>query len=138
MSVRNGASKAKAHAAAGGDGLDRHQPMFDIANLNNSMVGLVRMQALGMRTMLAQQQEMLNFLRHRCDQDLRLINTIVEAQAPEGMVEAVADFYRTAAHDYSEETGRSVTSGTRAAAAAGEATIELAKSLAKPPGTHAA
>jgi hypothetical protein len=131
-------AKAKAHASGGGNGMDGHLSLFDMANLSSPMVGLVRMQAMGMRMVLNQQQEMLKFLRRRCEQDLRLIDTIVGAQETQGMVEAVADFYRTAARDYSAEIGRSAATGSSAAAAASEAAVELVKSIAEPSGAHAA
>jgi hypothetical protein len=138
MTVDRKPSKAKAHAAGGGNGMDGHLPMFDMANLSNPMTGLVRMQAMGMRMVLTQQQEMLKFLRRRCEQDLRFIDTIVGAQETQGMVEAVADFYQTAARDYSAEIGRSAATGSSAAAAASEAAVELAKSIAEPPVAHVA
>ncbi len=138
MTAKHDTAKAKTQASGRGNGADGHLPLFDLANMGNPMIGLVRMQALGMRTVLSQQQDMLKFLRHRCEQDLRLIDTIVGAQEPQGMVEAVADFYRAAARDYSAETERSAAAGSHAAAVVGEVTAELAKTFAETPATHSA
>lgn len=106
--------------------------MLPFANLPNSMVGFAHMQAMGMRMFLTQQQELLGFLGRRCEQDLRLLNDIVAAKEPQAMMDVLTDFYRSAAKDYADEMGRSVESAPRAAAAAGEATLEMAKVFAEP------
>lgn len=138
MTDNRHSKKTSATAASVNDGKPNQLPMFQMANLANPLVSLVHMQAMGMRTILTQQNEMMKFLQRRCDHDLQLLDTIVSAQEPQGMVELVADFYRTAARDYSSEMERSLENGPRVATAIGEAASELVKSAVEQTASPAA
>lgn len=115
---------------AGLSGAAGQSPATAPLNLPNPMVGFAHMQAMGLRMLLTQQNEILGFLGRRCEQDLRLLNDIVAASEPKAMMDALTDFYRNAAKDYAVKIGRSVENAPRVAAAAGEVTTELTRAFA--------
>lgn len=123
--------KSHSRSPIRGDGIDTSPSAFDLANLPNPMLGLAQMQALAFRMFLTRQREVLDFLSHRCAQDLRLVDQIMSAKETGAMSTVMTDFYRSAAADYSDELGRSVNNAPRAVAAAGEATIDLVKSISE-------
>jgi hypothetical protein len=129
-SAKHGA-KSHFRSHGRGNGVDTSLSAFDLANLPNPMLGLAQMQALAFRMFLTRQREVLDFLSRRCVQDLRLVDQIMSTRETGAMSTVMADFYRSAAADYSDELGRSVNSAPRAVAAAGEATLDLAKSISE-------
>jgi hypothetical protein len=131
--MTNAQHSTKSHAAGStrGNGLDRNYSI-DFASFPNPMFGLAQVQAVMARMFLTQQKEMLDFLSHRCSQNLQMANQIVAAKEPKVVSDIVNDFYRNAFREYSEEMGRAVDSGPRAVAAASEATRDLMKSHSEP------
>lgn len=129
MNPNQSSTQAHAQSRTRGNGKDDQPPAFDFANLPNPMLGFAHMQAMGLRMMLRQQHDMLGFLRRRCEQDLRLVDTIAAAREPRAMIKAVTDFYSTAARDYAGGIGSAADEAPRAAVAARDATVDVVRSL---------
>lgn len=122
--------KPRQASASAGSSENEAASAFD--KLGTPMLGWAHMQAMALRSILTQQHEYLEFMRRRCEHDLQLVNTIAKAREPQAIVEAMNDFYRTAAKDYVAEVGRTAETAPRAAVSVGEATVEMVKSFAEP------
>ncbi len=123
-------SKSHSAASAKGNGIDR-QHSVDIAGFNSPMLGLLQFQAVTARMLLMRQNEMLDFLSHRCAQDLQLVEQIVAAKAPDAVTGIIGNFYSNAFREYSQEMGRAVDSAPLSVAVAGEATRASEKRVAE-------
>lgn len=95
----------------------------------SAMVGLAHIQALGLKTMVNQQRELMTFLGRRYEQDLRLFDRIIAAKEPQAIVEAVSAFYQDAAKDYSTQLTRTIENAPHVAADTGEALAEAAQAF---------
>ena len=128
-----GKHSGKSHFRRGahGDGMDTSLSALDRATMPNPMIGFAQMQARAVRMFLSRQREVLDFLSRRCVQDLHLVDQIMTTKETGTMSNVMADFYRSAATDYTDELSRSVKSAPRAVAAAGEATMDLVKSISE-------
>jgi hypothetical protein len=130
--VKNSQHNSKSHSAAStrGDGLDR-QHSVDLGGFSNPMLGLLKFQAVMARMLLARQHELLDFLSHRCAQDLQLVDQIAAAKAPDALTGIIGDFYSSTVREYAEEMGRAVDSAPLSVTVAGDATRASAKRVAE-------
>lgn len=83
-------------------------------DLQKILLAVPHMQAAGMKAALAEQREMLSFVKHRCDQDLVLTEQLSEAEDVKSIYEALLRFYEAAATDYVAELSRVSRVGSRA------------------------
>lgn len=130
--MKSSQHNSKSHSATStkGDGLDREHSV-DRGGFSNPMLGLLQFQAVTARMLLMRQKELLNFLSHRCAQDLQLVDQIVAAKAPDALSGIIGNFYSNTLREYSDEMGRAVDSAPLSVAVAGEATRASARRVAE-------
>lgn len=67
------------------------------------IVLMTRLQASAFKAMLKWQIESLNFLRHRCEQDMRFVDELLQSPEPGEVMSACSCFMQNALDDYSKE-----------------------------------
>lgn len=105
-------------------------------DLQKMLLAVPHMQAAGLKAALAEQREMLSFVKHRCDQDLVLTEQLAEANDVKGIYEALLRFYEVAATDYVAELSRVSRVGSRAVRKAAEEIRQEAEPLAEQATAH--
>jgi hypothetical protein len=130
--VKSSQNNSKSHSAASakGDGIDR-QHSVDLAGFSNPMLGLWQFQAVTARMLLMRQNELLDFLSHRCAQDLQLVDQIAAVKAPDALTGIIGNFYSNTVREYYAEMGRAVDSAPLSVTLAGEATRASAKRVSE-------
>lgn len=108
-------------------------PQLVAGDIQKIFLAVPHMQAAGLRAALTEQQEILSFAKHRCDQELALAQQLVEAQDVKGIYDAFVRFYEGAAKDYVAELTRASRIGSRAATMASKEIRHEAEQLAKGP-----
>lgn len=89
---------------------------------------MTRLQAGAFKVMLKWQIESLNFLRHRCEQDMRFVDELLQSPEPGEMMSACSCFLQNALDDYSKEAVKAASySGKVATDAAREFRSEAEK-----------
>lgn len=71
-----------------------------------------RMQAGAYKAAMRYQIEMLTFLKHRLEQDLKFVDDVVDSDAFSDTFDVVSDFVQTAAAEYALEAGNIATIGS--------------------------
>ncbi|WEX08202.1 phasin family protein [Chelativorans sp. AA-79] len=69
-------------------------------------------QARAFKALMRYQIEALTFLRHRCEQDVQLVEDLAAGKAPIDAVDIVSAFMQKAAVDYTAEAGRMATASS--------------------------
>ncbi|QDZ01357.1 phasin family protein [Nitratireductor mangrovi] len=91
-------------------------PMFGQAQ--KLAVAGARLQAHGFKAMMRYQIEMLDFLKHRFEQDVKLVDDLVSSSEFNDAFDVCSDFFQNAAIEYSEEMGKVASIGSKLASEA--------------------
>lgn len=85
-------------------------PVF--ADGHRLMLAAARMQAQGFKAMMRYQIELLSFLKHRFEQDLKFVGDLASSSEFNDTFDVVADFMQNVTTDYAAETGKMATIGS--------------------------
>jgi hypothetical protein len=85
------------------------------ANSQKFMLAAGRIQAQAFRAAMSFQLEVLEFLKHRCEMHVKLVDRLGESEEPNDAVNAVTAFMQDAATDYVEEANKVITLGSKIA-----------------------
>ena len=85
------------------------------ANSQKFMLAAVRVQAQALRAAMSFQSEALEFLKHRYEMHVKLVDQLVESEEPDDAVDAFTAFMQDAATDYAEGANKVVTLGSKIA-----------------------
>jgi hypothetical protein len=80
------------------------------------MLTAARVQAQAAKAVLRYQIEMLDFVRHRCEQDIKLVDDLVKGDALDDAFDVYSSFLQQAASDYTDEAGKVAAIGSKLAA----------------------
>lgn len=80
-----------------------------------ALLALGRLQGHALKSMMSYQIEALSFLKHRCEEDVKLIDELNSSQEMDQAVHVCASFFQNALNDYSSETGKLANIGSRLA-----------------------
>jgi hypothetical protein len=75
-----------------------------------------RMQAEAYRALMRYQIEMLGFIKHRFEQDVKLVDDLAESKAFNDAFDVVTDFMQNAATQYAAEAGKVASLGSKLSA----------------------
>lgn len=81
----------------------------------NLMMAGVRLQAHAVKAALRYQIEMLSFLKHRCEQDLKLLDDLTGSDEFNDAFDVLASFWQNAATEYTNEAGKVAAIGSKVA-----------------------
>lgn len=84
-----------------------------LANGQKFFLATARLQAQAFRGAMRYQIEMLNFLRHRCEQDVKLVDDLVTSDEFNDAFDVVTDFMQNAATEYTSEVGKVASIGSK-------------------------
>ena len=79
------------------------------------MFSMARMQGHAMRAALQMQVEAMSFLKHRYEQDLKLVDDLTGSDGFSDAVNTYSQFLQETVTEYSDETGKIAEIGTRVA-----------------------
>jgi Phasin protein len=79
---------------------------------------MARMQGHAMRAALNMQIETLGFLKHRYEQDLKLVDLLTGSAGIDDAFSAYSEFWKETVNEYSDEAGKIVSISSRLAAEA--------------------
>jgi hypothetical protein len=82
------------------------------------MLTMARMQGHAMHAALNMQIETLGFLKHRYEQDLKLVDRLTGLNGFSDAFSSCSEFWKETVSEYSEEAGKIVSIGSRLAAEA--------------------
>jgi hypothetical protein len=99
-----------------------HLPV--VAGGERFLLETARLQAQAFKAAMRYQIEMLSFLKHRYEQDVKLVDDLVSSDEFADAFVVYSDFMRNAAVEYSAEAGKVATIGSRLAS-------EMAKDVRK-------
>lgn len=74
-----------------------------------------QLQAQSYRALMRYQIEMLGFLKHRCEQDVKLVDDLVASDQFNDAFDVVSNFMQNAASEYTAEAGKFAAIGGRLA-----------------------
>lgn len=78
-------------------------------------LAVARLQAHAFKATMRYQIEMLDFLKHRYEQDIKLAESLVESTQYGDTLDVCSDFYQTAMSEYSSEAGKVANIGSKLA-----------------------
>lgn len=93
---------AKARNKTPADAVNASLVPFETAYANPLLIAQ-RMQSDALRATLDWQVEMLDFFRHRIEQDVRLVDSLMQVREPDEFVSTCSAFCSQAFDDYSRE-----------------------------------
>lgn len=82
---------------------------------DNPLLFIARLQADAYKAMLKWQIESLGFLRHRYEQDVKLIDELIASPEPGEMLSTYSRFLHNALDEYSKETVKTANYGSKVA-----------------------
>lgn len=82
------------------------------------MLSTARMQGHAMRAVLNTQIETLGFLKHRYEQDLKLVDMLTDSAGFNDAFSTCSEFWKEAMSEYSDEAGKIVSISSKMAAEA--------------------
>ena len=86
-----------------------------LSNSQKALLSAARLQAQAYKAMMRYQIEVLSFLKHRYEEDMRLADDIASAQDLSNAFEICTDFWQQAITEYSDEAGKMANLGSRLA-----------------------
>ncbi len=86
-----------------------------IANSQKFALASARLQAQAFKTMMRYQIEMLSFLKHRCEQDMKLAEDLAESDQLNDAFDVFSNFLQNAMTDYSMEASKVAEIGSKVA-----------------------
>lgn len=86
-----------------------------LSNSQKALFSATRLQAQAYKAMMRYQIEILSFVKHRYEEDMRLADEIATAQDLSNAFEICADFWQQAVTEYSDECGKMANLGSRLA-----------------------
>lgn len=89
-----------------------------VANAQKFLFSMARLQAHGYKAMMRYQIEALSFLKHRYEQDVKLAEDLVASTDFSDAFDVYAGFVQSAVTEYSSETGKMASIGSRIASEA--------------------
>ena len=93
------------------------------------MLTAARVQAQAVKAILRYQIEMLGFVRHRCEQDIKLVDDLVKGDALDDAFDVYSSFMQKAASDYTDEAGKVAAIGSKLAAESAKQARTAAKTV---------
>lgn len=84
-----------------------------IANGQKIFLATARLQAHAFKAAMRYQIEMLNFLKHRYEQDVKLVDDLVSSGEFNDAFDVVTDFMQNAATEYTSEAGKFASIGSK-------------------------
>lgn len=84
----------------------------------------VRLQAYAAKAALRYQIEALSFLKHRCEQDMKLVDDLVSGEEFNDAFDVVSNFMQNAATEYAAEVGKVASIGSKLASEAAKGVRE--------------
>src|SRR5262245_42703606 len=96
------------------------QPIPLMANGQNFVLTIARLQGYAFTSMMRYQIEALGFLRNRYEQDLKLVDDLVASDDAKNALDIYAGFFEKAVADYSTEAGKVATMSSELASEAAE------------------
>ncbi len=79
------------------------------------MLAAMSAQAQACKSVMRYQVEMLNFAKHRIEQDMRFVDDLVASQELNDAFDVVSDFMQNAATEYTRESGKIASIGSKLA-----------------------
>lgn len=76
------------------------------ANVQKLLFSMARMQAQGYKAMMRYQIEALSFLKHRCEEDVKLVEDLAASADFTDAIDVYASFLQNAVTEYSSESGK--------------------------------
>jgi hypothetical protein len=89
--------------------------MFWLMPGGEAVMTMTRLQAGAFKAMLKWQVESLGFLRHRCEQDIRLIDDLLQSPEPGEVLSTCSCYFQGALDDYSKEAVKAASYGSKVA-----------------------
>ena len=86
-----------------------------LSNSPKALFSAVRLQAQAYKAMMRYQIEALSFMRHRLEEDVRLVDEIATAHDLGNAFEIYADFLQQTVSEYSDEAGKLANLGSKLA-----------------------
>ncbi len=86
-----------------------------VANAQKFLFSMARLQAQGYKAMMRYQIEALSFLKHRCEQDTKLADDLAASTDFSDAFDVYSGFVQNAVTEYSSETGKMASIGSRIA-----------------------
>jgi hypothetical protein len=99
------------------------------ANAQKLMLAGASLQVQAFKAMMRYQIEALSFLRHRYEQDVKLVEDLVKAKEVGDAVDACSDFMRRAVGEYGAEAEKFASIGSRIASETAEETRKQAEAI---------
>jgi hypothetical protein len=84
-----------------------------LADVQKFFSDTARMQAQAYSALMRYQIEMLGFLKHRFEQDVKLVDDLTESKAFNDAFDVVTDFMQNAATQYTAEAGKVASLGSK-------------------------
>lgn len=106
-------SKSTAFPSAAFPSAAMHLPT--VAGGERFLQETARLQAQAFKAAMRYQIEMLSFLKHRYEQDVKLVDDLISSDEFADAFAACSDFMRNAAVEYTSEAGKVATIGSRLA-----------------------
>ncbi|WP_428697590.1 phasin family protein [Stappia sp.] len=119
---------AKARNKAPEDAINASLAPFETAYANPLLIAQ-RMQSEALRATLDWQAGMLDFLRHRIEQDVRLVDRLMHAREPDEVVSTCSEFCSQAFDDYTREAVKAARYGQDVASETSEKVRKDAEDL---------
>jgi len=85
--------------------------MFWLMPGGDAVMTMTRLQAGAFKAMLKWQVESLGFLRHRCEQEIRLIDDLLQSPEPADVLSTCSCYFQNALDDYSKEAVKAASYG---------------------------
>lgn len=86
-----------------------------LANGQKFMLGAARLNAQFYKAGMRYQIEMMDFLKHRFEQDIKFVDDLVASDQLNDTFDVVTDFMQNAANEYAAEAGKMATIGSKLA-----------------------
>ena len=94
------------------------QPTPIVWDGQKAVFAMAHLQAQAFKAMMRYSIESASFLKHRCEEDVRLIDDLAAAKDFGEALEVFAEFSRDALSDYSREAGKMAGMGSKVASTA--------------------
>lgn len=94
------------------------QPDFfspGMANNQKAFLAASRLQAQAFKAIMRYQIETLSFLKHRCEQDVKLVDDLVASDEFSDVFDVFSNFVQNATLEYAREAGKVASIGSRLA-----------------------
>ncbi|WP_306030743.1 phasin family protein [Stappia sp. MMSF_3263] len=119
---------AKARNKTPADAVNASLVPFETAYANPLLIAQ-RMHSEALRATLGWQAEMLDFFRHRIEQDIRLVDSLIKAREPDEVVSTCSAFCSQAFDDYTREAVKAARYGQDVASETSEQVRKDAEEL---------